>query len=130
MMSKSIGPIHWLMAVSTVCGGCYVETRPPAQPAQAVVYEPAQPAAAVTPAPAPVVVEAPPAPPPAPPAEPVPPPPSPEHVWVAGHHRWNGHVYVWERGRYERRPHGRARYVAGHWERRDRGHTWVDGHWE
>lgn len=129
-MSKALMPFYPYAAVvvSTLCAaGCYVESGPPpAQPAQAVVYQPAQPAAA----PAQVVVEAPPAPPPAPPAEPVPPPPTPEHTWVAGHHRWDGRAYVWERGHYERRPHANARYVAGHWDRREHGHVWIDGHWE
>src|ERR1039457_1554054 len=43
-------------------------------------------------------------------------------------HRWNGHDYEVQRGHYERKPHPNAQYVAGHWEKRDRGHTWVEGH--
>jgi hypothetical protein len=92
--------------------GCYVESGPPPATAE------------------PVYVQAPP-PAPAPPApEAVPPAPSPEHAWVPGYHRWNGRAYEWQNGHYERRPHSNARYVAGHWERRDRGHTWVEGHWQ
>ena len=72
------------------------------------------------------------APPPAPAAEVevVPVAPGPEFVWVAGYHRWNGHHYVWIRGRYERRPHGRAHWAPAHWEVRGRVHVWVEGRWE
>jgi hypothetical protein len=111
-MFETIGPIHWLIAASALyAGGCSIETRPPA-------YYPEQP----------VVYEAPPA---LPPAAPVPPPPpSPDQTWIAGHHRWNGHTYVWHEAHYERRPHAHARYVPGHWERRGRGRTWIDAHWD
>jgi hypothetical protein len=93
--------------------GCYVEAR--TAPPPPVEGE--------------VVVESPPPPPP-PEAEP-PPPPSPgvEFVWVGGYHRWDGRRYVWERGRYERRPHAAARWEAAHWEARGRGHVWVTGRW-
>ena len=100
-------PVLAILSIS----GCYVEsgTPPPANPAY---------------------VEAPPPAPTPPPPEAVPPAPSPEHVWVAGYNRWNGRAYEWQSGHYERRPHSNAQYVAGHWEKRDRGHVWVDGHWQ
>jgi hypothetical protein len=75
------------------------------------------------------VVVADPPPPPPPVVEPVPPPPAVGVVWVAGYHRWDGRAYVWERGRYERPPHGRAHFVPGHWEARHHGHVWIHGHW-
>jgi hypothetical protein len=138
-------PLPALLALSLVpvsAAGCYVESRPP--PPRQPVYEQAPPPPAppppVTEAPPPpaplppaqteVVVESEPPPPPPPEQEVVPPPPGPEFVWVAGVHRWDGRRYVWERGRYERRPHPRARWVGAHWERRARGHAWIAGHWE
>ncbi len=68
-------------------------------------------------------------PPPAPIVEVQPPPPGAEFVWVAGYHRWDGRRYVWVRGRYERRPHVRARWVPAHWEMRGNVHVWAEGHW-
>jgi hypothetical protein len=127
-MLKTIGPIHWLVAASAVCaGGCSIDTRPPAYPERPVIYEAAQPLPAV--APEPVVIHAPPAPPPGPPLPP-PPPSSADQDWIAGHHRWNGRTYVWYPAHDERRPHPHARYVPGHWERRGRGHIWIEGHWD
>jgi hypothetical protein len=126
-MFRTIGPIHWLIAASAVgVGGCSIETRPAAYPERPVIYEAAQPA----PAPEPVVIQAPPAPPPGPPAQPVLRPPSPDYGWTAGHYRWNGHTYVWQRARYERRPHPHARYVPGHWERRGHARIWIEGRWD
>ena len=102
--------------------GCYVEPGPPA---------PANPTYVQAPPPAnPVYVEAPPPAPPPPPPETVPPPPSPDSAWVPASHRWNGRDYEVQRGHYERKPHANAQYVGGHWEKRDRGHTWVEGHWQ
>jgi len=128
-MFRTIGPIHWLVAASTVfAGGCSIETRPPAYPERPITYEAAQPAPAV--APEPVVIQAPPAPPPVAVAQPVPPPPPySDYGWVSGYHRWNGRTYEWQRAHYERRPHPRARYVPGPWERRGRRHVWIEGHW-
>ena len=91
--------------------GCYVEPGPP-------------------PAADPTYVEAPPPAPPPPPPEAAPPAPSPDSVWVPAAHRWNGRGYEVQRGHYERKPNPNAQYVAGHWEKRDRGHTWVEGHWQ
>jgi hypothetical protein len=75
------------------------------------------------------VVVADPPPPPPPVVEPVPPPPTVGVVWVAGYHRWDGRRYVWERGRYQRPPHGRARYAPAHWEARGHGRVWISGRW-
>jgi hypothetical protein len=104
---------NWLCLLTAVCApmGCYVQATPEAPVAEGEV----------------VVAEAPPAPPPV--VEPVPPPPSVDVVWVAGYHRWDGHRYVWERGRYARPPHARAHYVQGHWEPHRRGRVWVNAHW-
>jgi hypothetical protein len=90
--------------------GCYVETGPP-PPQDDVAYE------------------SPPQPPP-PETEVVPASPGPDYVWLGGYHRWDGHRYVWVRGRYDRRPHPNARWSAAHWEKRGRGHVWVEARWE
>ena len=96
----------------------------PAPPVQreVVVERPAPPVAEVvvaTPPPAPPVVVEPPA----------PPAPGPDYFWIAGYHRWNGHAYIWEKGRYERRPRPAANWVPARWEPRANGHVWVEGHW-
>jgi hypothetical protein len=55
--------------------------------------------------------------------------PGPDFVWQPGYYRWNGRDYVWVEGRYERRPHARATWVAGHWAKARGGWYWVDGRW-
>ncbi len=55
--------------------------------------------------------------------------PSPRHVWVAGYHRWDGHAYVWERGRWEVPPREHAVWVAPRWRHRHDGYVFVDGRW-
>jgi hypothetical protein len=57
--------------------------------------------------------------------------PGPRHVWVAGHHRWDGRAYVWEAGRWVVPPRASYRtWVPGHWAHsRRHGYYWVDGHW-
>jgi hypothetical protein len=55
--------------------------------------------------------------------------PSPEHVWIAGYHRWDGHAYVWEPGRWEKPPHAHAVWVAPKWEHRKDGYVMTEGHW-
>lgn len=56
-------------------------------------------------------------------------PPSPRHVWIAGYQEWNGKRYVWHRGYWAQRPHERAAYVEGHYERRPGGWVWIPGTW-
>ncbi len=55
--------------------------------------------------------------------------PSREHVWISGYHRWDGHAYVWEPGRWERPPRAHAVWVAPRWERRRDGYVFVEGRW-
>ncbi len=59
-----------------------------------------------------------------------PPAPSRNHVWVSGYHRWDGHAYVWESGRWESRPRPHARWVAHRYVRRGGGWVFVEGHWQ
>ena len=99
-------------ACVAVLGGCYVESAPPN-----TVEEP---------------VASPPPPPPPPAARPEPPPPprGKNQVWIKGHYRWSGENYQWQKGHYERSPRPSARYVQGHWEKRNGRQKWVSDHWQ
>jgi hypothetical protein len=55
--------------------------------------------------------------------------PGPEFVWIGGYHRWDGARYVWVPGRWDRRPHAHAVWVAHHWVHRNGGWVLVEGHW-
>ena len=115
-MNPNVRLFASLVAIAAL-GGCYVQTGPmPAASAESYDGEYVE------------AEEAPVAPPP-PPAEAVPPAPSNDHVWVEGHYRWHGRVYVWDRGHYEHRPHHRASWVPAHWEKRGHRRVWVNGHW-
>jgi len=56
--------------------------------------------------------------------------PGPGYVWLPGFYSWNGAVYAWRPGRWERAPRPRAVWVPGRWVREGR-HGWyfVEGHW-
>ncbi len=56
--------------------------------------------------------------------------PSAKHVWIAGYHRWDGHAYVWEKGRWEVPPREHAVWVAPRWEHRHDGYVFVEGRWK
>jgi WXXGXW repeat (2 copies) len=56
-------------------------------------------------------------------------PPSRRHVWIPGHHSWDGNAYVWVPGHWEVRPRARAVWVRGRWVHSRRGWYWVEGHW-
>ena len=55
--------------------------------------------------------------------------PHPGWVWVGGHHRWDGHAYVWAGGYWAAPPRPHAVWVPGHWRRDPGGYFWVEGHW-
>jgi hypothetical protein len=55
--------------------------------------------------------------------------PSPRHVWVGGYHRWDGHAYAWEQGRWAEPPHAHAVWVAPRWQHRHDGYVFVEGRW-
>ena len=55
--------------------------------------------------------------------------PGPNYVWIGGFHRWDGHAYVWEPGRWEVPPRAHARWVAHRWVHRGGGWVLVEGHW-
>ena len=55
--------------------------------------------------------------------------PGPEFVWVTGYYRWDGVVYAWVPGHWDRPPRPRAVWVTGRWYHERRGWYWVEGHW-
>ncbi len=55
--------------------------------------------------------------------------PSPQHVWIGGYHRWDGHAYAWEPGRWEVPPREHAVWVEPRWEHRNGGYVFVEGRW-
>ena len=57
------------------------------------------------------------------------PAPGPKYVWIAGYHFWDGHAYVWVRGRWDLPPRPHARWVRHRWVHRDGGYVLVEGHW-
>ena len=50
-------------------------------------------------------------------------------VWRPGYHHWNGHHYVWIRGRWAHPPYQHAVWYEGRWSHEHRGWYWVPGHW-
>jgi hypothetical protein len=68
--------------------------------------------------------------PPAPIVETRGPAPGPNFEWIAGYHRWDGAHYVWVPGRWDRRPHPGAHWVAHRWVHRNGGYVLVEGHWK
>ena len=55
--------------------------------------------------------------------------PGPRHVWVSGHHGWNGNRYTWEKGYWALPPRPHAVWVPGQWVPRRGGHVWIAGYW-
>jgi hypothetical protein len=55
--------------------------------------------------------------------------PGRDYVWVSGYHRWQGQSYAWVAGRWERRPHPRARWEGPRYVRRQGGYIFVEGRW-
>lgn len=51
------------------------------------------------------------------------------YAWVPGYQRWDGHGYVWERGRWVVPPRPGAHWVPGRWLPSPRGWHWMPGHW-
>jgi len=56
-----------------------------------------------------------------------PPAPEPHAIWIAGHWKWQGNMYVWETGHWEKEPPGK--WIPGSWVKTPRGYMWVAGRW-
>lgn len=57
------------------------------------------------------------------------PPPHRGWVWIQGHHRWDGHRYVWVPGHYAHPPHPGAVWVPDRYDHRGNGYVYVHGYW-
>jgi hypothetical protein len=68
-------------------------------------------------------------PPPAPLADEVAISPGPDFLWIPGAWMWDGH-WVWEKGRWDRRPHPGAVWVPHSYAYRNGRHVFVRGHWK
>ena len=55
--------------------------------------------------------------------------PGPDFVWIDGRYVYYDHRYVWQPGRWERRPYGNARWEGGRWDRDGRGWRYHEGRW-
>ncbi|MEO8430850.1 MAG: hypothetical protein ABI592_05015 [Acidobacteriota bacterium] len=55
--------------------------------------------------------------------------PEADMIWIRGYHRWDGHAYGWNAGRWEARPRANARWEDGRWVHSRRGWYWRDGRW-
>jgi hypothetical protein len=129
--------LRWLAALAStasVLAGCapYPYDDPYYGEDQDAVYAPPPANTSVWINAAPAVVE--PAPvfvpygPPPLPVEVIPPRPYVDMMWVPGYWFWRS-GWVWTRGRWMRPPHGESSWVRPHYERHDRGITFVPGYW-
>lgn len=55
--------------------------------------------------------------------------PKKDHVWVAGHWKWNGNEYVWIKGHWQKNKQGHT-WIPGHWTKVKGGYKWIPGHWK
>ncbi len=55
-------------------------------------------------------------------------PPNPNYVWVDGEWVWRGNTYIRNEG-YWVSPRPNRTYMAGHWEKNNRGYRWKKGEW-
>jgi hypothetical protein len=56
--------------------------------------------------------------------------PSPQHIWVAGHWRWQEGSYAWIAPHWELPPIPNATWVEPRWEKRGNGYVLVGGYWD
>jgi hypothetical protein len=56
--------------------------------------------------------------------------PSPQHVWIAGHWRWQDGRYAWIAGRWDLPPRPGVVWVEPRWEQRGTGYVLAGGYWQ
>lgn len=56
--------------------------------------------------------------------------PSAQHVWLAGHWRWQDGRYAWIAGRWELPPRANVVWVEPRWEKRANGFVLAGGYWQ
>src|ERR1035437_3795003 len=56
--------------------------------------------------------------------------PSPQHVWIAGHWRWQDGRYAWIAGRWDLPPRANTVWIEPRWEKRGNGFVLAGGYWQ
>jgi hypothetical protein len=58
--------------------------------------------------------------------------PRPEsgYVWVRGDWEWQGSMYRWRPGHFQRSRGNEYEWIDGHWQRQDGRYAWIEGHWQ
>lgn len=56
--------------------------------------------------------------------------PSAQHIWIAGHWRWQDNRYAWITGRWELPPRENTAWIEPRWERRNSGFVLAGGYWQ
>src|SRR6266481_2785765 len=56
--------------------------------------------------------------------------PSAQHVWLAGHWRWQDGRYAWIAGRWELPPRANVAWIEPRWEQRGNGFVLAGGYWQ
>ena len=56
--------------------------------------------------------------------------PSPQHVWIAGHWRWQDGRYAWIAGRWDLPPRANTVWIEPRWEQRGNGFVLAGGYWQ
>ncbi len=56
--------------------------------------------------------------------------PSAQHIWLAGHWRWQDGRYAWIAGRWELPPRANVGWVEPRWDRRANGYVLAGGYWQ
>ena len=56
--------------------------------------------------------------------------PSAQHVWIAGHWRWQEGRYAWIAGRWDTPPRANVVWVEPRWDRRGTGYVLAGGYWQ
>ncbi len=55
--------------------------------------------------------------------------PGARYVWIPGYYRWNGHNYIWVRGRYAIPPRPGAVWIPSRYVHRPGGYVFIAGYW-
>jgi hypothetical protein len=56
--------------------------------------------------------------------------PSPQHVWIAGHWRWQDGNYVWIASHWELPPRANLAWVEPRWDQKANGYVLAGGYWQ
>src|SRR5471032_430937 len=56
--------------------------------------------------------------------------PSSQHVWIAGHWRWQDSRYAWIAGHWDLPPRANVVWIEPRWEKRGAGFVLAGGYWQ